>query len=123
MPLLPGTQLGPYFAPGTAVTPSMLAFLLLERGRAEDAMAAVALQSQAEGALEQLIHKYGNTMAAQIAEVYAQRDDADGAFEWLERAYAERDSGLSEMRSSPRLRALHRDPRWAAFMRKMGFAP
>jgi len=130
-------------APGTAVTPSMLAFLLLENGRAEQALAEVSqetdesnrmhataiiahtlgLQSQAEAALEQLIHKYGNTMAAQIAEVYAQRDDADGAFEWLERAYAERDSGLSEMRSSPRLRPLHRDPRWAAFMVKMGFAP
>jgi hypothetical protein len=31
------------------------------------------------------------------------------------------DSGLSEMKSSPRLRPLHGDPRWAAFMMKMGF--
>jgi hypothetical protein len=49
------------------------------------------------------------------------RREPDLAFEWLERAYAQRDGGLSEMSVSPRFRALHRDPRWRAFMKKMGF--
>jgi TolB-like protein/Tfp pilus assembly protein PilF len=127
-------------APGTAVTSSMLALLLLEAGRAQEGLDEAALEtdetnrlhataiiahalareSQAEEALSQLIRDHGNTMAAQIAEVFAQRGDIDRAFEWLERAYASRDAGLSEMKASPRLRALHRDPRWAAFMKKMG---
>lgn len=42
-------------------------------------------------------------------------------FEWLERAYARRDPGLVGLKVSPHLRSLHGDPRWAAFMNKMGF--
>jgi serine/threonine protein kinase/Tfp pilus assembly protein PilF len=128
-------------APGTAVTTSMLAFLLLEEGRAPEALASVSQETdesnrlhataiithalgqerESEDALAQLIRKHGSTMAAQIAEVFAQRGEADRAFEWLERAYEERDSGLSEMKGSPRLRPLHGDPRWGAFMKKMRF--
>jgi TolB-like protein/Tfp pilus assembly protein PilF len=128
-------------APGTAVTTSMLAFLLLEAGRGEDALAeisqetdetnrlhaiatithALGREAESEAALVKLIRDYGRTMAAQIAEIYAQRGEPDPAFEWLEKAYEDRDAGLSEMRASPRLRPLHGDPRWAAFMRKMGF--
>ena len=128
-------------APGTAVTTLMLALLLLEAGRGEEAVAQVILETdesnrlhataiighalgqeaKSEKALAQLIQKHGSTMAAQIAEVYAQRGEPDRAFEWLERAHDERDPGLSEMKSSPRLRPLHGDPRWAAFMMKMGF--
>jgi hypothetical protein len=38
----------------------------------------------------------------------------------LERAYVQRDPGLSEMKTSPRLRSLHDDQRWGAFLKKMG---
>jgi hypothetical protein len=48
------------------------------------------------------------------------RGEKDRAFEWMERAYAQRDGGLAEMKSSPRLRSLHGDPRWDAFLKKMG---
>jgi hypothetical protein len=44
---------------------------------------------------------------------------ADGAFEWLERAYAQHDSGLLWMKVDPDLKNLHGDPRFAALLRKM----
>ncbi len=52
------------------------------------------------------------TIAAfQIAEIYAYRGETDKAFEWLERAYKQRDGGLSQMKGDPLLRSLERDPR------------
>jgi hypothetical protein len=38
-----------------------------------------------------------------------------------ERAYAQRDPGLTDMKVNPRLRSLHADPRWHTFLRKRGF--
>jgi hypothetical protein len=46
--------------------------------------------------------------------------EVDRAFEWLERAYSQRDPGLTEMKVSSRFRSLHSDPRWGAFLKKMG---
>jgi adenylate cyclase len=69
-----------------------------------------------------LIAKYATDSAYQVAEVYGARGEADLAFDWLERAYVQRDPGLADMKTNPRLRSLHADPRWIAFLRKMGFA-
>jgi len=60
--------------------------------------------------------------AYQVAEVYAARGEVDLAFAWLERAYDQRDGGLSQMKPDPLLRSLHADPRWFPFLRKMGLA-
>jgi len=76
---------------------------------------------QSDEALRDLIEKYAEDSAYQIAEVCAVRGEADSAFGWLERAHAQRDSGLAEMKTSGRFRPLHGDPRWAAFVKKMGF--
>jgi hypothetical protein len=43
-------------------------------------------------------------------------------FEWLERAYARRDPGVSGIKVDPLLRPLHADPRWSVFPHKMGLA-
>ena len=64
----------------------------------------------------------GETAAYQIAEVYGYRNDKDRAFEWLERARRQRDAGLSALRPDTLLTNLHDDPRWNAFLRKMGLA-
>jgi hypothetical protein len=69
-----------------------------------------------------LIAKYRSDGAYQVAEVYGVRGATDLAFDWLERAYAQRDPGLSEVKISTRLRLLHGDSRWIAFLRKMGLA-
>ena len=59
----------------------------------------------------------------QIAEVYAFRGEIDTAFEWLERAYRQRDGGLPDfLKLDPLLANLHDDPRWPVFLEKMGLA-
>ena len=60
--------------------------------------------------------------ALQIAEAFAYRGDRDQAFAWLERAYAQRDAGMSMVRASPSMRGLHGDPRWRPFVEKVGLA-
>ena len=52
----------------------------------------------ADAALAEFIEKYQNEWAFQIAEICAYRGETDKAFEWLERAYKQRDGGLSEMK-------------------------
>ena len=58
----------------------------------------------------------------QIAELYAFRGDIDKAFEWLERAYDQRDSGIHEMMNDPFLERLMDDTRWQPFLKRMGLA-
>jgi hypothetical protein len=43
----------------------------------------------------------------------------DQAFEWLDRAYAQRDGGFSEMKGDPLLRNLDGDRRFTALLRKL----
>jgi hypothetical protein len=73
-------------------------------------------------ALQELIAKFGETAAYQIAEVYAYRRDNDQAFAWLERARRQRDAGLPGLKNDPLLRNLHTDPRWDALLRTLGLA-
>lgn len=58
--------------------------------------------------------------AFQIAEVHAWRGDKDQAFQWLERAYAQHDGGLSDLKFDPLLAGLRGDKRFAARVSKMG---
>ena len=66
--------------------------------------------------LETLIAGHRNDAAREIAQVYAWRNEKDKAFEWLDRAYAQRDWGLAELKGEPLFRNLFRDPRWTAFL-------
>jgi TolB-like protein len=80
---------------------------------------AAGRPAEADAALAQLVTGYGDVAACQIAEVYGYRGDVDRAFEWLERAYRQRDGGLSQLKGNPHLRGLESDPRYANFLRKM----
>jgi TolB-like protein/Tfp pilus assembly protein PilF len=80
---------------------------------------ALGQRNDADAALGELLEKYREGAAFQIAEVYAFRGEADEAFEWLDRAYAQRDAGLSELKGDPLLRSLESDPRYATFVKKM----
>jgi TolB-like protein len=80
---------------------------------------AAGKKKEADTALADYIDKHQNEMAFQIAEIYAYRGETDRAFEWLERAYKQRDGGLSELKGDPLLRSLERDPRHQAFLKKM----
>jgi tetratricopeptide (TPR) repeat protein len=77
-------------------------------------------RAEAELKLRELIEKHASDSAYQIAEVLAAQGKTDDAFVWLERAYEQRDAGLGGLVISPRLRGLRDDPRWYAFLKKMG---
>ena len=67
-----------------------------------------------------MIAKDSTVAACQIAAVYAWRGERDAAFEWLQRSYELRDTGLLSVRVDPLLRELHSDPRYTALLVKMG---
>jgi serine/threonine protein kinase/tetratricopeptide (TPR) repeat protein len=80
---------------------------------------AAAKKKEADDALAEYIEEFQNDSAFQIAEVYAYRGETDKAFDWLERAYKQRDGGLAQMKGDPLLHSLERDPRYTAFLKKM----
>jgi TolB-like protein len=80
---------------------------------------ALGQKQESDRALAELIVNYQADGAFQIAEVYAFRGEADLAFKWLNRSYEQRDAGLPEMKGDPLLANLGRDPRYAAFLKKM----
>jgi TolB-like protein len=75
---------------------------------------------ESQRALDELIAKYAHDSAYQIADVYAWRGEADKAFEWLERAYVQRDGGLGGIKVDPVLKSLWTDARFAAMLKKLG---
>lgn len=117
-----------------------LAIILIQRGEAHAALEAaqqepagvwqeVALalarqvgpnRSAAEAALNTLIGKDGQGAPYQIAEVYALRGDANATFRWLDRAWSDRDPGISYILYDPFILRFKDDPRFAAFCHKVG---
>jgi TolB-like protein/Flp pilus assembly protein TadD len=117
-----------------------LATIEIQRGNAEAALAAaqreppgvwqdeaVALARQigtdraaADAALKVLTDKYATLVAYQIAEVYALRDESDRVFEWLDRAWASRDTGIRNLLIDPFFKRYRDTPRFAAFCNKVG---
>ncbi len=79
-------------------------------GRAHDSKAA----------LDQLIATHSADAPFQIASAFAWRGEADQAFQWLDRALAQRDGGLGDLRLDPLLRGLRGDPRFKAMEKKIG---
>ena len=86
------------------------------------AMAAYTLGRTADSqrALDELITRYAQTLAYQIAEVYAWRGETDQAFAWLDRSYAQHDAGLASLKTDLFLGKVRGDPRYAALLTKMG---
>jgi TolB-like protein/Tfp pilus assembly protein PilF len=74
-------------------------------------------------ALDALVAGYASTNAYQVAEVYAWRGERDAAFTWLERAHAQHDGILVQLKFDPLLAKLHTDPRFVAMVKKMGLPP
>jgi TolB-like protein/DNA-binding winged helix-turn-helix (wHTH) protein/cytochrome c-type biogenesis protein CcmH/NrfG len=80
---------------------------------------AFGRKKESDAALIEYVAKYHANGAYQIAQVYAFRNQSDEAFEWLERAYTQRDGGLIETKVEPLLKNLNGDPRFAAFLKKL----
>jgi tetratricopeptide (TPR) repeat protein len=127
-------ELSPDVWPG----PIMLSQIYVMQGRPQDALPeievvrydparaflypiayyALGRKKQSDAALSELIAKYPRN-AYQIAQVYAFLNRSDEAFEWLDRANAQRNSGLIETKVDPLLKNLHKDPRYVALLKKL----
>ena len=80
---------------------------------------ALGRKKESDAALRELVMKYHASNAFEIATIYAFRNQTDEAFEWLDRAYAQRDPSLMSTKIDPLLKSLHSDPRFAAFLKKL----
>jgi TolB-like protein/Tfp pilus assembly protein PilF len=127
-------RIGAHYSIGTA---------LLYKGEAQAALAAMHQESfetyrllglvmahhalgdpvASDAALAELIGKYEQEWAYNIACVLAYRDEADRAFAWLDKAVDHGDPGLSDIVVQLEFRNTHADPRWLPFLESIGKSP
>jgi len=74
----------------------------------------------ADAALADLVANGRDQLAYQIAEVYAVRGEKDKAFEWLQIAFDNHDTGTLSVLVDPLMRGLREDPRYKNFLVKLG---
>ncbi|HUJ42670.1 MAG TPA: TIR domain-containing protein [Opitutaceae bacterium] len=118
-----------------------LSLTLLRQGRVADAEAAAAQEpekvfrilalgivhwtqgrrAEADALLAELMHEFGVSAAYQVAELHGHRGEIEAAFTWLERAFEIYDPGIYWTKIDDLFAPLHADPRWPAYLRKLGF--
>jgi TolB-like protein len=74
---------------------------------------------ESQQALDELLKTQASEMAYQIAEIYAWCGQKEDAFAWLDRAFAQRDGGLSSLKLDDLINSLRSDPRFKALLQKM----
>jgi len=77
-------------------------------------------QKAADAALADLIANSRDSLAYQIAQVYAVRGEKDKAFEWLQVAFDNHDGGMPSLLVDPVLRGLRDDARYKNLVVKVG---
>jgi TolB-like protein len=82
---------------------------------------ALGREKESDAALRELIETLHSSAAFSIATVYAFRNQRNEAFQWLDRAYAQHDTGLITTKVEPLLNNLHSDPRYTALLKKLNF--
>jgi TolB-like protein/DNA-binding winged helix-turn-helix (wHTH) protein len=117
----------------------LLSKIYLAQGRPKDALPEIALvrydsqraflyamayhamgrQKESDTAMSELIAKDHARSPYSVATVYAFGNRFDEAFEWLDRAYAQRAGDVIGTGVDPFLKSLHTDPRYAAFLKKI----
>jgi TolB-like protein/DNA-binding winged helix-turn-helix (wHTH) protein/Flp pilus assembly protein TadD len=120
--------------------PRMLSRIYVLQGRPQDALPEIKLErydssrdflyaiayhalgrnQESDAALSELIAKHPSD-SFHIAEIYAFRNQSDEAFEWLDRAYGQRNDGLILAKVDPLLTSLRHDTRYAALLKKLNF--
>ena len=116
-----------------------LALPLLMQGKAAEALAAVEKETEpgaqlmgyalayhalgqhekADAALARLEKEHGGYFAMYIAEAHAFRGEKDLAFQWLDRALAQKDMSLFFIKQEVLFASLEDDPRYRELLRKM----
>ena len=124
----------------------LLGQVLLTQGRLEAALAEMHQESGEEprdfglavvyhamgrgtdsaAALARLVHENAQGRGYSVGQAYGYRVELDQAFTWLEQAYRQKDADLWSIKLNqvdPLLKDFARDPRFAAFLRKMNLPP
>ena len=78
--------------------------------------------AESDAALQALIDKHSEHMAAQIAEAYGYQGKIEETFMWLQRGYESRDPGTVTVLAIGQYQILHDDPRWLALLEKIQLA-
>ena len=127
--------------PQRFISAAFLSLVMMDQDRPEEARAQAMLEpeefwriwalamldhrsgrpEESAANLDRLIKDHAAGSAFQIAEVHAIREETDEALEWLKRAIRERDPGVTHTKVNPRFRNLHKDPRWPAILKSIGF--
>jgi TolB-like protein/Flp pilus assembly protein TadD len=76
-------------------------------------------ETEAHAVLQRLVAQEGKQNAVWVAEAFGWRGDKDQAFEWLERAYMQKDIGLSYLLGNNIFEDLWDDPRWMELLQKL----
>jgi TolB-like protein len=89
------------------------------------AQLALGRRDLARAAVDSMVaaSRRGYYNAFSVARAYAALGDADEAFAWLDRAWDQRTNWLVFVRDYAEFAPLHADPRWTAFLRRMGVRP
>ena len=80
---------------------------------------ALGRHADADAAARTLIDKFADVNSYGIAQVLAYEGKTDAAFEWLDRAYRQRDMGIVMIKADHLLRGLRGDPRFGDVLDKM----
>jgi tetratricopeptide (TPR) repeat protein len=141
-PLREATELDPTYAPLL-----LLAWIHREKGMYEEAIAEFLKLADGGSHPAHILGHLGNTCARagrvreareclrelkerleedtiglfEVALIYAGLGEKDQAFEWLDKAYEERDKGLMYLKAEPALDPLRSDPRFQDLLRRMNF--
>ena len=80
---------------------------------------AMGRKKEADAALTEFIAEISNRSRLPKSPRFTRSAaNPNRAFEWLERAYAQRDSGFTEMKGDFFLKSLERDPRYIPFLKE-----
>jgi TolB-like protein/DNA-binding winged helix-turn-helix (wHTH) protein len=76
-------------------------------------------KKEADAALEETIREYAASEAFWIALMFADRRQDTRAFEWLDRAYRQKDPAIEYIKTTPDLNPLKGDPRYKALLERL----
>jgi tetratricopeptide (TPR) repeat protein len=126
-------------APGFRWARAMIAAALLQQGRAAEALKEIELEAdeqqrigtlpavlyavgrhrEADAALQTFMARSTDRNAFFVAVAFARRGDRDRTFDWLDRAYQQRDYNLFLVGAYPDFKPVADDPRFEALLRQM----
>ena len=84
---------------------------------------AMHRNAEADTALAALTTKFQKESPYVVATVYGYRGEVAPAFQWLDKALAERDSTLTSIKSDPLFEKVRGDPRYVALLEKLRLPP